>query len=100
DCCVVLSCVDHVGLSAADQSATAVRAAKLFGLFQARRDRRRPEGIDGARQRIEHTYLEPFPALGSKILIARPEGELRNTLSLTHARDDRRRVLCRVAAVT
>ena len=53
DCCVVLSCVDDVGLSAADQSATAVRAAKLFGLLQAGHDRRRPEGIDGARQRIE-----------------------------------------------
>src|SRR5580700_6055190 len=94
---VVLSCVDDVGFPAADQSASSVRTAELFCLFQTRDGRGRAEGVDGARQRIEHAHFEALPPLGSQVLVSHPEGEVRDTLRLAVSSDDRLRLLCRVA---
>ena len=45
------------------------------------------------RQRIEHAHFEAFPPLGSEVLVGHPGGELRDTLSLAVASDDRLRLL-------
>ena len=91
---IVQSCVDYVGFAAANQCATAVRAAELFCLSQARRNRRRSESINGTRQRIQDAQLEPFPPLTSEVFVGHPEREACDALGLALAADNRRRLFC------
>src|SRR5580704_694181 len=90
---IVQSCVDYVGFAAANQCATAVRAAELFCLSQARRNRWRSEGTDGTRQRIQDAQLEPFPPLRSEVFVGYPAREVCHALGLALAADDRRRLI-------
>lgn len=51
----------------------------------------RAKCVDGAPRRVEHADFEAFPPLGIKVLVGHPAGELRDTLVLALASDDRPR---------
>src|ERR1700730_1686258 len=87
-CRVVRSGVYDISLAAADQRATPVRAAELLGLRQTRRNRRDSDGMNGAGQGIQDADLEPFPALGSEVLIRRPRGEFCDAFGLALPADN------------
>src|SRR3984957_6888408 len=96
-CGIVRSCGHDVGLADAEQRTAPVRPAELLGLSQARRDRRRSDRIDGARKGIQDADLEPFPPLGSEVVVRHPRGEFRDPFGLALAADDRRWLFCTMA---
>src|ERR1700746_2801040 len=93
-CRIVQSSVDDVGFTATNECATIVRAAELSCLSQARHSWWCPEGINGARQRIQDADLEPFPSLRSEVFVGHRAREFRHALSLALAADDRLRFSC------
>src|ERR1700683_2184830 len=77
--------VDEIGAATSDQRATAAGTTELLSLCAARLDRRRAEGIDGARHCIEDADLESLAPLDSKIFVLRPQREPCDAIGLTRA---------------
>src|SRR5476649_96731 len=86
-----------LGLATVNECATTVRAAELLRLSQARRSWCCSERINGAGQRIQDAYLEPFSAFGSKVFVCHPAREFRHAFGLALAADDRVRLRQTVA---
>jgi len=81
--------------SAADQRAPPAWTAELVDLRAARLERRGTEGVDCARERVEHADLQPLAPIGRQVLVPRAQAESRDALCLTGARDDRISVIHR-----